>query len=77
VPSHTSALLPASAQNWSNLVGFRRSRYRLIVCGVRAGLTLTVPLPAGGAKGQYRACATRAAPFTLAALRWSLSVIAS
>jgi hypothetical protein len=29
------------------------------VSGVHAGVTLTVPLPASGAKGQDRACARR------------------
>ena len=33
----------------------------LIVCGVRAGLPMTVPLPAIGAKGHDRACARRVA----------------
>jgi hypothetical protein len=32
---------------------------RRIVCGVRAGVTLTVPLPASGVKGQDRAYARR------------------
>jgi hypothetical protein len=45
--------------------------------GVLAGLPMTVPLLASGAKGHDRACATRTAPFTLAVLPWSLPVIAS
>jgi len=47
------------------------------VGGVCAGLPVTAPLLAIGAKGHDRACATRAAPFTLAVLPRSLSAIAS
>jgi hypothetical protein len=50
---------------------------QLLTSGVLAGLTMTVPLPAVGAKGHDRVRAILAAPFSLAVSPQSLSVIAS
>src|SRR5262245_45959891 len=49
-----------------------------LVSGVLAGLPMTVPRPAAGAKGRDRPYGRRvSAPFTLAVLLWSRLVIAS